>query len=82
MRGWPLGEKEKMSIIAKLYEALEAKEPNVLGNRAARIEIDGDEYTIIESSAASRHNGANSWGRISFKKNGKKIAKAKLGEVA
>ena len=67
-----------MSILEILYKALQEEEPNILGNRSAVLEVDGDEYRIIESSAASRHNGSNSWGRITFKRNGKQIAKAKL----
>jgi hypothetical protein len=78
----PIDEDREKMLIDELYKALEAKEPNILGNRAATVEVNGDEYMIIESSAASRHNGANSWGRIIFKKNGKQIAKANIERVA
>ena len=70
-----------MSIITKLNQALEAAEPNVLGNRFAKIEIDGNTYSVLCSLAGS-HNSAASWGRIDYKMNGKKISKAKLEEVA
>ena len=61
-----------------LYSELEKAEPNVVGNRYAILEIDGDEFIIMEKTASSRHNGANSWGRITFRKNGKVIAKKHL----
>ena len=67
-----------MNIVEMLFSKLEKVEPNVLGNRHAILEIDGDEFIIIESQAAARHNGSNSWGRITFRKNGKVIAKKDL----
>ena len=69
-----------MDVLAMLYDGLKRAEPNVLGNRHAIIEINGDEYIIIERQASSLHNGANSWGRITFRKNGKVIAKRELTE--
>ena len=67
-----------MDILEMLYSELEKAEPNVLGNRHAILEIDGDEFIIVEKQAASRHNGSNSWGRVTFRKNGKVIAKKDL----
>ena len=67
-----------MDILEMLHSKLETIEPNVIGNRHAILEIDGDEFIIIETQAASRHNGSNSWGRITFRKNGKVISKKDL----
>ena len=66
-----------MSILDQLAEALEAKEPNILGNRYAMLTIDGDVYSVHATMAGS-HQSAQSWGRIDYKKNGKKIAKANI----
>jgi hypothetical protein len=66
-----------MSILELLTEKLESAEPNVLGNRYATIEVDGVTYSAAATSASARHSGA-SWGRIDYKKNGKKIAKANI----
>ena len=67
-----------MDILEMLHNELEKVEPNVVGTRHAILEIDGDEFIIIEKQAASRHNGSNSWGRITFRKNGKVISKKDL----
>ena len=66
-----------MSIYEQLTAALADAEPNILNTRFVRATIDGDEYTA-RSSISGSHQSANSWGRVDFKKNGKKIAKAKL----
>lgn len=66
------------TIYEQLITALETTEANIVGQRYVKMEIDGDTYSAISSIAASRHNGANRWGRVDFKKNGKKIAKANL----
>ena len=67
-----------MNIVEMLFSELKKAEPNVLGNRHAILEVDGDEFIITEKQAASRHNGSNSWGRVTFRKNGKVIAKKDL----
>jgi hypothetical protein len=65
------------SILDQLTDALANAEPNILGNRYATIEIDGNTYSAYSSKAGS-HNSAASWGRIDYRMNGKRIAKAKL----
>jgi len=73
----PIEEATMISILDQLNVALEKAEPNILGNRYARLEIDGDSYHAAATTASS-HQGTAHWGRIDYKKNGKKIAKAKL----
>ena len=66
-----------MSILDQINAQLEKAEPNVLGNRYAKIEIEGVAYSAAATMAGS-HQSANCWGRTDYKKDGKKIAKADL----
>ena len=68
-----------MKILDQLEKAIQAAEPNILGNRSAKIEIDGVSYSVSEQTASARHS-AQSWGKRIYRLNGKQIAKAKLAE--
>lgn len=70
------------TILTLLDAALAAAEPNVLGNRYAAIEVAGHKYSAATSHPASRHNGSNSWGRVDYRLDGKRIAKANLENQA
>ena len=66
-----------MNIAEKLNELLENSEPNILGTRSATLVVGGDSYKAVYKIAGA-HQSANSWGRVDYKMNGKKIARAKL----
>lgn len=70
-----------MNIYDQLNAALETVEPNIVGKRFVKIEIDGNTYSALSSIAGS-HQSMGSWGRIDYQMNGKRIAKAKLGALA
>ena len=66
-----------MNILEQLNSELEKAKPNIIGTRYASIDVDGVAYSAISSISGS-HNSANCWCRVSYRKDGKIIAKDKL----
>lgn len=69
-----------MNIIQQLDEALANAEPNIIGNRYAKIEVGDNVYSAASSTSSSRHS-AQAWGRVDYRMNGKRISKAKLLDI-
>jgi hypothetical protein len=79
VKGFPLPHRSyKMSILDQIDKVLENAEANVLGNKYAKIEIEGNVYYAASTNASFHGQGNQHYARVDYKKNGKKIARKNI----